>query len=125
MAKSLATLSLSSLALLFSVGCGRAPLASQSAVVDPNKYYAVLLNNNSVYFGKLEALATDYPVLRDVYYVQSTVNPETKAVTNILVRRGKEWHGPDRMILSQKAIVFVEPVANDSRVAQLIAESKK
>lgn len=125
MTKSLAAISLSSLILLLCAGCGNAPLNSPSAAIDPNKYYAVLLNNNSVYFGKLEALATDYPVLRDVYYVQSTVNPETKAVTNILVRRGKEWHGPDRMILSQKAIVFVEPVAADSRVAQLIAESKK
>jgi hypothetical protein len=111
--------------LVTCASCDKPAAASQTSVVDPAKYYAVLLNNNSVYFGRLESLGSDYPVLRDVYYVQSSVNPETKAVTNILVRRGKEWHGPDRMIISQKAIVFIEPVGADSKVAQLIAASKK
>ena len=96
-----------------------------SAATKPDTYYAVLLNNGSVYFGRLEGLGSAYPVLRDVYYVQSNVNQETKAVTNVLVKRGKEWHAPDRMIVSEKAIVFVEPVGPDSKVAQLIAESKR
>ncbi len=89
------------------------------------KYHAVLLNNGSVYFGQLEALNTPHPILRDVFYVQSSVNPETKAVTNVLVKRGKEWHGPDRMILNSTSIVFIEPVGPNSRVAQLIAEANK
>ncbi len=92
---------------------------------DAKQYHAVLLTNGSVYFGKLEGLGTDLPVLRDVYYVQSNVNPQTKAVSNILVKRGREWHSPDRMILNSKAIVFIEPVGADSKVAQLIADSKK
>ncbi len=41
------------------------------------------------------------------------------------MKRGKEWHGPDRMILNEKAILFVEPVGADSKVAQLIAQSKR
>jgi hypothetical protein len=93
--------------------------------VEAGKYYAVLLTNGSVYFGQLEGLGTEYPVLRDVYYVQSNVNQDTKAVSNSLVKRGREWHGPDRMILNSKAIIFIEPVGKDSRVAQLIEESKK
>lgn len=60
-----------------------------------------------------------------MYYVQSNVNQETKQVNNVLVKRGKEWHGPGRMIISEKSIVFVEPVGNDSKVAQLIAASTK
>ena len=92
--------------------------------VDPKKYYAVLLNNNSVYFGQLEGLGTPYPVLHDVFYIQSNVNPETKAVTNALIKRGKELHGPDRMIINANAIVFLEPVGLDSRVSKLIEESK-
>lgn len=106
-------------------GCQRQAAAPASAAIDPNKYYAVLLNNNSVYFGKLEGLGSEFPVLHDVYYVQSNVNQETKQVANVLVKRGKEWHAPDRMIISQNSIVFVEPVGTDSKVAQLIAESKK
>ena len=112
------------------MGCNRVQPNPASAAVDANKYYAVLLSNGSVYFGKLEGLGSAYPVLRDVYYVQTTTNPETKAVSSILVKRGKvkrgkEWHGPDRMILNEKAVVFVEPVGGDSKVSQLIADSKR
>lgn len=106
-------------------GCQRQEAAPTAAAIDPNKYYAVLLNNNSVYFGKLEGLGSEFPVLHDVYYVQSNVNQETKQVANVLVKRGKEWHAPDRMIINEKSIVFVEPVGADSKVAQLIAESRK
>lgn len=112
-------------AALCCAGCNRVAPPPASAAVDANKYYAVLLSNGLVYFGKLEGLGSAYPVLRDVYYVQSTTNPETKAVSSVLVKRGKEWHSPDRMILSEKAIVFVEPVGEDSKVSQLIAESKR
>ena len=109
---------------LSSAGCNSGQTNPASATVDANRYYAVLLSNGSVYFGKLEGLGSAYPVLHDVYYVQSVTNADTKAVTNILVKRGKEWHAPDRMIVSEKAILFVEPVGSDSKVSQLIAESK-
>jgi len=114
------------MALLLSAGCQQARVQSPAAsAVNPAQYEAVLLSNGSVYFGRLEGLGSPYPVLHDVYYVQSNTNPETKAVTNVLVKRGKEWHGPDRMIINERSIVFVEPVGADSKVAQLIAESKK
>ena len=106
-------------------GCQRQQSLSGSAAIESDRYYAVLLGNGSVYFGKLEGLGTAYPVLREVYYVQSATNPETKQVSSVLVKRGKEWHAPDRMILNEKSIVFVEPVGTGSKVAQLIAESKK
>ena len=96
-----------------------------AAPVSSAEYHAVLLSNGSVYFGKLEQLGGPNPVLRDVYYVQSGVDPQTKAVNNVLIKRGKEWHAPDRMILQAGSIVFVEPVSPGSRVAQLIADSKR
>ena len=102
------------------------PVRTPSAAnIDPNKFYAVLLNNNSVYFGKLQGLGSAFPVLTEVYYVQTAQNPDTKAVSNILVKRGKEWHGPDRMVLNEKSIVFVEPVGPGSKVDDLIKESSK
>ena len=87
-------------------------------------YQAVLLSNGSAYFGRLEGLGTPNPVLKEVFYVQSAQDPQTKQVSNILVKRGKEWHSPDRMILNASMIVLVEPVNPGSRVAQLIAEAK-
>jgi len=123
-------LALSLLGILLLAGCQKfqpsgAVNAPASARIDPSRYYAVLLANGSVYFGHLDGLGTDFPVLQDVYYVQSTKDPQTNAVKNILVKRGKEWHGPDRMIVNQKAIVFIEPVGIDSQVAKLIEESKR
>ena len=96
----------------------------QGPEVDPNAYSAVLLDNNQVYFGKLDKAGSRFPVLTDVYYIQSQANQETKAVTNILVRRGSEWHGPDRMILNARHILLIEPVGPKSKVAQLIEEDK-
>jgi len=87
-------------------------------------YQAVLLTNGSVYFGKLDCYQTKFPVLSDVYYVQTGVDPATKKSTSVLVKRGKELHSPDRMYLNPSQIVLVEPVGVDSKVAQLIAESK-
>jgi hypothetical protein len=59
----------------------------------------------------------------DVYYIVTQTNPETKQNNNVLVKRGKELHGPDRMYVNPNQIVFVEPVGPGSKVAQLIAES--
>ena len=110
--------------VLFATGCQRQAQTATSARIDPNRYYAVVLTNSSVYFGKLEGLGTPFPVLRDVFYVQSSVNQETKAVSNVLIKRGKELHAPDMMILNEKSIVLVEPVGPESKIAQLIQESK-
>ena len=96
-----------------------------AAPVLDTPYQAVLLDTGQVYFGKLEGAGSEYPVLRDVFYVQSSVIQENKQVTNVLVRRGKEWHSPDRMILNARHIVLIEPVGPESKVAQLISEAKK
>jgi hypothetical protein len=86
-------------------------------------YQAVLLTNGSVYFGHLQGYGERNPVLTDVYYVVSQTNPETKQVNNVLVKRGKELHEPDRMYLNPNQILFVEPVGPNSKVAQLISQA--
>ena len=87
-------------------------------------YQAVLLTNGSVFFGKLQHYGSRFPVLLDVYYVQTGTNPETKQQTSVLVHRGKELHAPDRMYLNPQHIVLVEPVGPNSKIAELIAEDK-
>jgi hypothetical protein len=88
-------------------------------------YAAVLLDNGQLYYGKLTNAGADFPELTDVYYIQSQVNQETKAVTSVLVRRGNEWHGPDRMFLNEHHVVLIEPVGTTSKVAQLIEADKQ
>jgi hypothetical protein len=85
-------------------------------------YQAVLLTNGTAYFGKLEGYGTPRPVLTEVYYIVSQTNPETKQASNMLVKRGKELHEPDRMYLNPNQILCVEPVGEKSKVAQLIAQ---
>jgi hypothetical protein len=40
------------------------------------------------------------------------------------VKRGKELHQPDRMYLNPNQILFVEPVGLNSKVAELIQQSR-
>ncbi|MCX6593482.1 MAG: hypothetical protein NTZ56_18360 [Acidobacteria bacterium] len=87
-------------------------------------FHAVFLENNLVVIGQLSGYGGRHPVLKDVFYVRQNVNPETKAVSNVLVRRGGEWHGPDRMVINPDHILFIEPVSKGSRVDQLIQEVK-
>ena len=90
----------------------------------PTEYQAVFLDNGQVFFGKLGEVSSEYRMLRDVYYIQRQVEPEKKEARNLLVRLGSEWHAPDFMRINNQHIVFIEPVAPDSRVAQLIREAK-
>ena len=99
-------------------------LRASDKVAFKTAYQAVLLTNGSVYYGKLEGLGGPYPVLRDVFYVQAATDANTRQTANILVRRGKEWHGPDYMLLNANQILLVEPVNPGSRVATLIAEAQ-
>lgn len=88
-------------------------------------YQAVLLTNGAVYYGKLSGYGTRNPMLTDVFYIVTKTDPETKQVSNLLVKRGKELHGPDRMWINANQIVMVEPVGPDSKVAQLISQANQ
>jgi hypothetical protein len=94
-----------------------------SAVEFSTPYQAVLLTNGSVYFGHLHGFGGRQPYLTDVYYIVTQTNPETKQSNNVLVKRGKELHEPDRMYLNPNQLLFVEPVGINSKVAQLIAQA--
>ena len=87
-------------------------------------YQAVFLTNGQVYFGRLENFDTRHPVLREVYYIQSQVQSDSKQLTNTLIKRGKEWHAPTQMVLNPEHILFIEPVTPGSTVSRLIDELK-
>jgi hypothetical protein len=70
------------------LGGGAWWLTSRKSVAMTTPYQAVLLSNGSAYFGQLQGLGTPFPVLTNAFYVKSTQDPSTKAVSNALVRRG-------------------------------------
>ncbi|MCX6632527.1 MAG: hypothetical protein NTW28_33400 [Candidatus Solibacter sp.] len=86
-------------------------------------YQAVLLTNGATYIGRMQGLGTPYPVLRDVFYIQTKVNSETNQTANVITRRDAAWHSPPYMILDEKQIVMIEPVGVNSKVAELINEN--
>jgi hypothetical protein len=107
-------------------GCERAGVwlsRDRTLAAKTRGYQAVLLDNNQIFFGKIADLGSDYPVLTDVFYIQTTINQETKQQSNILLKRGKEWHAPDKMILNARHIIMIEPVTAGSKVANLIAQA--
>jgi len=97
---------------------------SSSSIQFTTPYQAVLLTNGSVYFGHLQGYGGPRPELTNVYYIVTQTNPENKQVNNVLVKRGKELHAPDRMYLNPRHILFVEPVGASSKVAELIAQAQ-
>ena len=85
-------------------------------------HHAVLLLNGQAYFGRIDTIQSEHMVMTDVFYIQSQTHPETKQVTNVLVKRGREWHSPDRLIVNKRHVILMEPVTEGSQVAKLIAE---
>ena len=100
-----------------------ASTGSAPALTTP--YQAVLLVNGQAFFGKIDNLGSEHVTLREVFYIQSRQNPETKQVANVLIKRGQEWHAPDLMIINRNQIVLIEPVTEGSQVAKLIADQSK
>jgi hypothetical protein len=88
------------------------------------RFQSVALINGQLFFGRLEPADGDFLALREVFYVQTRQNPETKAVANILVKRGAEPHQPDRMLVNRSQVLLIEPVKADSQIAKLIAEQQ-
>ena len=97
--------------------------ARQTSVEFPTPYQAVLFSNGAVYYGQLEGYGTPNPILTHVFYIVTRTDPNTKAASNVLVKRGKEMHGPDRMYINPASIVFVETVSPTSKVAQLVSQA--
>lgn len=91
-----------------------------------DKYQAVFLDNNQVYFGKLSREKSGYAVLRDIYYLRlnQALQPpaSTAQIPNInLVKLGTELHGPeDEMRINREHILFIEDLKEDGQVAQAI-----
>jgi hypothetical protein len=87
-------------------------------------YQAVTLSNGDTYYGHLDHLGTDHPVLRDAFSIRHEMGPATKEPRYVLVRHREQARGADHMILAAGAILYVEPVRPDSTIGKLIAENE-
>ena len=87
------------------------------------EYQAVLLGDGQVFYGKVDRIERDFLVLSEAYYFQK--NPAAQEGQALLVKRGREPHGPDASYINSKYIVMVEPVKPDSQIANAIREIQK
>ncbi len=99
--------------------------------VSSTSYQAVFLTNNQVYFGRLSNANGQYPVLRDIYYLQVTqtlqpTDPKAPPQPNLnLVKLGNELHGPnDEMVINRDHILFYEDLKSSSAVVKAIDQFK-
>jgi hypothetical protein len=110
------------ISLIFFQGCSK---EVPNKLASLNEYQALFLTNGQVFYAKIVELDKNYLLLKDVFYIQSQMSKESKEMTNILIKRGGEWHKPDLMYLNTKHILAIESVSSDSRVANLIKEAKE
>jgi len=93
-------------------------------------YQAVFLDNGQVYFGRVSNKESVYVKLTDIYYLQSKQSLQNQTKDGILnqpdlalIKLGKELHGPrDEMEINRDHILFIETLADDSRVVRAIRE---
>ncbi len=98
--------------------------------IDTNRYQAVYLDNNNVYFGKVHYMANGDVLLQDVFRVQaggSTDTGKSPQSNDIrLIKPGSELHGPDDVMrINRGKITFIENLKTDGKVTQAIQDYKK
>lgn len=101
---------------------------TENELVDEDKYQAVFMDNNQVYFGKINKVNNDYMDLQGIYYlrVDQPVQPEQEGQQNqniTLQKLGCELHGPvDQMIINREHVTFWENLRSDGQVSKAIGE---
>lgn len=106
-----------------------------NSIVDSGKYQAVFLTNGQTYFGKVSNEKSAYVSLSDVYYLvlkkplqnqqQDGDQPQEQPKSEYsLVKLGKEMHGPISMSINKDQILFIENLADDSKVVSTIKNQK-
>lgn len=103
---------------------------SDSAV--SSDYYAVFLDNNQVYFGKVVSKSNEEMTLTDVYYIQAagaSISPTSSDINRerfTLIKLGQELHGPtEEMMINMEHVVFYEKLKEDSKVVESIKNQKQ
>jgi hypothetical protein len=104
---------------------------SESREVNGDKYQAVFLTNNQVYFGKITDLNNEYIVLTDVFYIETPSQSQASATQsnqNYTLRKlgTSELHSPeDKMVINREQVTFWENLKDSSQVVTKIKEYKK
>lgn len=100
--------------------------------VDSQRYQAVFLDNNQVFFGKLQNTNGAYLTLKNAYYVKGASQSTTDGQTTVsqpastqLLKVSDTVYGPDdTMSIQSIKVLFWQNLKSDSKVAQAIDKQK-
>jgi hypothetical protein len=86
-------------------------------------YQAVTLRSGEVFYGRMDHLGSDHPVLRDAFTVRREADEAAGEPRYVLLRRRDDVTGADHLILPASSIAFIEPVQPDSAIGRLIDQA--
>lgn len=104
---------------------------AESRQINSERYQAVFLTNNQVYFGKITGFDSKSVILTDVFYIETPnqgQNNTTQSNTNYTLRKlgTTELHAPeDKMVINREQLVFWENLKDSSQVVTRIKEYKQ
>ncbi|NMB48770.1 hypothetical protein GYA13_05060 [Candidatus Kuenenbacteria bacterium] len=98
---------------------------SKEGVYSRDKWQAVFLNNNQVFFGHVTGEDNGHLILKDIYYPQKplTLQQPTEEQPNdfTLVKFGKEIYGTeDQMVINKDNILYVADIKEESKIVAAI-----
>lgn len=112
-----------------------------AATAEATKWYQVKLVDGETYYGQIKDIAADPVVIEKVYYDYDQVKKSDAAAGDKtaveqtsgetagnlrLVKRGKETYGPSgTMNIVRAQVVYMEPLAEDSKVLRAILEYER
>lgn len=100
-------------------------IEKEANFIDKDRYQAVFLDTDQVYFGRIVDLNNKYVNLADVYYLSAKGGTDKEAASLELVKLGCEVHGPsDQLIINRDQVAFWENVKDESQLAKKIQEYK-
>lgn len=100
--------------------------------VKSDKYQAVFLTNDQVYFGKISSMTGDTITIGDVYYLKQKGSTDTtkdqgqsQEVQLAKLGAGNEVHNPDNeMRINRTQVLFWENIKDDSQVVKTIKQAQ-
>jgi hypothetical protein len=88
-----------------------------AGVIDADRYQAVILSNDKVYFGRIEDVSDDFFQLDNAFFLRETRASEDAEPDRSLLPVNREIHAPDNTMLIRKdEVVLVENLAEDSPI---------
>lgn len=97
------------------------PPPSMAETGDLSDYWAVTLDTDQVFYGKLKK-GNPYDELRDAFYYQPGIRSSAQGNIRI-IKVGTELHGPqDRVFINKTHVVMAQQLTPESKIVQAIEQ---